>query len=201
VKKSLSVKTFLASIEVPHGLLIVPEFITSDHEVNLIEMIDAMPWDESMLRRVQHHGWRYDYKGRKVDEAAYLGPLPDWASSLGEKLADDGLVSEMPDQMLINEYIGAQGISKHIDCPSCFRGPVVTISLNESWEMTFSRADSSGSTERYKVVLPRRSATVLDGDARSHWLHEIPKRLKESGVARGRRVSITFRKVDNKKPK
>lgn len=200
-KKKVSAKPSLSSVEKPEGLLIVPDFITSDHEFNLIELIDAVPWDASMSRRVQHHGWRYDYKARKVDEAAYLGSLPDWATALGEKLLAKGFVTEMPDQVLINEYVGAQGISKHIDCPSCFRGPVVTISLNESWEMTFTRAGSAGSTDRYKVILPRRSATVLDGDARSNWLHEIPKRLKESGVVRGRRLSITFRKVDNKKPK
>ena len=44
--------------------------------------------------------------------------------------------------------------------------------------------------------LDRRSAAVMTGDARYRWTHEIPKRKNEPGrVARGRRISLTFRKV------
>ena len=39
-------------------------------------------------------------------------------------------------------------------------------------------------------------AVVLEGDARSAWTHEIPRRSHEpSGLARGRRVSVTLRSV------
>ena len=44
--------------------------------------------------------------------------------------------------------------------------------------------------------LDRRSAAIMTGDARYRWTHEIPKRKYEPGrVARGRRISLTFRKV------
>lgn len=197
--KSTSTRNQLSAENPPEGLTIAAEFITFDEEASLIESIDALPWDSRMSRRVQHHGWNYDYKARKVDPAAYLGPLPDWANLLGERLLSCGFLSELPDQVIVNEYIGAQGITKHIDCPSCFRGAVVTISLNESWEMVFSRKNSLGEEEKFKALLARRSAAVLDGEARSRWQHEIPKRLTEGGVPRGRRVSITFRKVDTKR--
>ena len=149
-----------------------------------------------MSRRVQHYGWRYDYKSRKVDAKAYIGPLPSWAANLGRMLFERGLVKELPDQVIVNEYSGNQGITKHIDCLPCFRGEVVTISLLESWEMIFSRKLERDLDEKYKIILARRSAAVLSGESRTTWYHEIPKRLKEAGIIRHRRISITFRKVD-----
>ncbi|MFG0461179.1 alpha-ketoglutarate-dependent dioxygenase AlkB [Pseudomonas sp. yb_1] len=185
-------------VKPPKGLLIAPNFITPDEESALIESIDALPWDSTMTRRVQHYGWRYDYKTRKVNPNSYIGPLPEWASKMGERLLSQGFLLERPDQVIVNEYIGQQGIAKHIDCLPCFRGAIVTISLNESWEMVFSRQTKSGTDEKYKVLLERRSAAVLDGEARKSWLHEIPRKIREVGGPRGRRLSITFRKVDTK---
>jgi alkylated DNA repair dioxygenase AlkB len=65
------------------------------------------------------------------------------------------------------------------------------ISLLESWEMVFR---SGGKKE--PRILDRRSLVVMTGDARYKWQHEIPARLKElNGFVRGRRISVTFRKV------
>ena len=45
-------------------------------------------------------------------------------------------------------------------------------------------------------VLDRRSVAIMNGDARYRWTHEIPNRKTEPGrVKRGRRISLTFRKV------
>lgn len=180
----------------PQGLIIIPEFITPREETALLAAIDSASWDSSMSRKVQHYGWRYDYKSRKIDPSAYLGPLPKWAELLGKRLYKEKYLKELPDQVIVNEYLENQGISKHIDCIPCFRGAVVTISLLESWEMIFSRKLQLDIDEKYRVVLERRSATVLAGEARKNWYHEIPKRWKEAGVPRARRISITFRKVD-----
>jgi len=178
----------------PSGFRLINNFITSKEESSLLAAIDNSEWDSSMDRRVQHYGWKYDYKSRKISTSAYLGPLPDWAEKLASKLIKLGYLSIQPDQVIVNEYLGSQGISKHIDCKSCFKGAVVTISLLESWEMIFSRK-SKGLNERYKIVLARRSAAVLDGESRTDWFHEIPRRIKELDTRRERRISITFRKV------
>ncbi|MBP1127242.1 MULTISPECIES: alpha-ketoglutarate-dependent dioxygenase AlkB [Pseudomonas] len=180
----------------PQGLLLIPDFITPKQESSLLAKIESSPWDTTMSRRVQHYGWRYDYKSRKVDAKAYIGPLPSWAANLGRMLFERGLVKELPDQVIVNEYSGNQGITKHIDCLPCFRGEVVTISLLESWEMIFSRKLERDLDEKYKIILTRRSAAVLSGESRTTWYHEIPKHLKEAGIIRHRRISITFRKVD-----
>lgn len=177
--------------EVP-GLIVVPEFVSETEERDLLAAVDAAPWRDDLSRRVQHYGWTYDYKAKKVDPAARLGPLPTWADQIASRLLAQGLVTELPDQVIVNEYVGKQGIAKHVDCLPCFRGPVVTISLGESWEMIFWGPNGR------KVVrtLERRSAVVLSGAAREKWKHEIPRRVAEPWGRRGRRVSITLRKVN-----
>jgi alkylated DNA repair dioxygenase AlkB len=53
--------------------------------------------------------------------------------------------------------------------------------------------------ERRSLRLPPRSLLVLAGEARTAWTHAIPARKSDvvegARVARGRRVSVTFRTV------
>ena len=180
---------------VPDGLVYMPEFITEAEEKELIEIIDNEEWleDTQMKRRVQHYGWKYDYKARQIDASSQIGELPPWAHELATKLHSEGWVKIVPDQVIVNEYVGKQGIAKHADSKS-FADDIATISLLESWEMNFHKGESK---EKNKIVrlLEQRSVAVMSGDARYKWTHEIPKRQKESGRKRGRRISLTFRKV------
>lgn len=177
--------------DAPIGLTIVYDFINETEENKLVKEVDKGIWLDDLRRRVQHYGWKYDYKSRTISESSYLGPLPQWALELASRLLNQGLLDEMPDQVIVNEYIGEQGISKHIDCPSCFRGPIVTISLRESWTMVFRLKK-----QKFETLLLRRSAVIMDGPARQQWTHEIPQRKFEDKQLRGRRLSLTFRKVN-----
>lgn len=174
------------------GLWEVPHFLSPDQEKEILAIIDNSSWNTVLSRRVQHYGWLYDYKKGKIDFSKKIGPLPPWAEMIAQDLFDANLVPEIPDQLIVNEYEGNQGIAPHIDCPSCFVGPIVTISLIESWVMLFHHP--SGNT--VPRTLARGSAFILDGDSRSVWKHEIPKKINESWGRRGRRVSLTFRKVN-----
>lgn len=180
------------SFDMPAGLFLLPEFISEEEEASLLREVDASPWRQDLVRRVQHYGWRYDYTSRRIDQSAYLGPLPVWAQTIATRLVEAGLVPETPDQLIVNEYVGNQGITRHVDCLDCFSGPVVTVSLGESWGMLFR---SIADERKVEHVLNRRSAAILSGEARNKWHHEIPKRKKEGKELRGRRVSLTFRKV------
>lgn len=173
------------------GLQFVMDFVSEAEERTLLQAIDALPWSNELQRRVQHYGWRYDYKAKAVDLNSRIAPLPSWAEQLARKLLDKGLLPEMPDQLIVNEYVGRQGISKHTDLPF-FRGPIAMISLGEAWEMNFWPPRGP----KIPRLLPLRSLTVLTGPAREKWKHEIPVRKSESWGERGRRVSLTFRKVD-----
>ena len=54
------------------GLSYIPNFITRDEERALIEAIDQQSWLTDLKRRVQHYGYKYDYKARAVTDDAYL---------------------------------------------------------------------------------------------------------------------------------
>ena len=48
------------------GLIYLPEYISQPHHDWLLTQIDEQVWDTGLKRRVQHYGYRYDYKARKV---------------------------------------------------------------------------------------------------------------------------------------
>ena len=54
--------------QLPPGLVYVPEWLSQlEHDAALQE-VDSLPFDESLSRRVQHYGAKYDYSFAKVDE-------------------------------------------------------------------------------------------------------------------------------------
>ena len=175
------------------GLKYMSDFVSEPEEKNLVAEINRADWSTELQRRVQHYGWRYDYKARRIDASMRIGPLPDWADSLAQRLVSKGLLTDLPDQVIVNEYVGDQSIAKHVDSEN-FADGIATISLLESWEMVFRERKKRG--RRVTRRLDRRSAAVMTGDARYRWTHEIPKRKREPDrVERRRRISLTFRKV------
>jgi hypothetical protein len=61
-----------------NGLTYLENFITQDHQKQLITIIDEQIWLDDLKRRVQHYGYKYDYKARRIDTSMYLGELPLW---------------------------------------------------------------------------------------------------------------------------
>lgn len=190
----------LRRLEIP-GLDYLPEFLDVDEESRIVEEIDRGEWNRELSRRVQHYGWLYDYQRRTVADWMRLGDLPTWAARIARRLVRAGVLAEMPDQVIVNEYRGNQGIAGHIDHPR-FADGIAMISLLESWEMVFRREDDRKNKRAF--VLERRSVAVMTGEARHAWTHEIPKRKSEPAAApgggrrrtpRGRRLSLTFRRV------
>lgn len=186
------------------GLDYVPNFLDEAHERRLIEWIDRQAWSSALKRRVQHYGWRYDYKAREVDASMHLGPLPVELAELADHLFEEKLVPQLPDQVIINEYEAGQGITPHADVRS-FADGIAMISLLESWEMVFHAPGSKKTNGRKRVeqvLLERRSVAVMRGEARYEWKHEIRKRKSDPPINEGgkrrprkRRISLTFRKV------
>ena len=178
------------------GLNYIPDFIDSATESALIKTIDDQPWITELKRRVQHYGWRYDYKARSVTNDLRIGALPDWLQSYAMRLQQAGLFNEMPDQIIINEYQPGQGISAHIDCVPCFTDTIVSLSLGSPCVMDFTH---SATGEKAAFSLEPRSLLVLSDDARYVWQHAIAGRKTDrySGqiIERTRRISLTFRKV------
>ncbi|MDE0482794.1 MAG: alpha-ketoglutarate-dependent dioxygenase AlkB [Candidatus Poribacteria bacterium] len=185
------------TINVIHGLKYIPEYINEVQHDWLLDQIDKQPWLDDLKRRVQHYGFKYDYKARKVNLDMRIGELPEWLERLSKKLHEDGHMSEIADQVIINEYEPGQGIAGHIDCEPCFRDTIASLSLGSGCVMDFTNKDDK--TQKIPAWLAPRSLVVLSGEARYKWLHGIAGRKSDPWEGekheRGRRVSLTFRKV------
>lgn len=183
--------------KLPPGADYQPEFVTAEIEARLVEVIDARPWIEDLKRRVQHYGYRYDYRARTVSPDAFLGPLPSWASDLARRFVGTGWFEREPDQLIVNEYLPGQGISAHVDCVPCFGDVIVSISLLSRCEMVF---ENRSIADRRTALLEPRSALLLAGPARLEWTHAILARKSDlingQRVPRSRRLSLTFRTVE-----
>jgi alkylated DNA repair dioxygenase AlkB len=185
----------LAAPPVP-GLTYLPDYLGPDEHDRLVATIDRQAWLTDLQRRVQHHGYRYDYKARKVARDFYLGPLPDWAAEVGARLHREGWFATPPDQLIVNEYQPGQGISRHVDCVPCFGPTVVSLSLGSTCVMELAEAKTKW---KVPLLLAPRSAVVLQGEARYRWTHAVPARKRDAfggqTYPRSRRLSLTFRTV------
>jgi alkylated DNA repair dioxygenase AlkB len=178
------------------GLLYVPNFISDADERLLVETINAQSWLSDIKRRVQHYGYKYDYKARSIDYSMFLGTLPLWAQKISRRLYNEKFIDQEPDQVIVNEYLPGQGIANHVDCEPCFGETVISISLGSTCIMDFI---DLGSKEKIEVLLEPRSLVIINGPARHSWTHGIAQRktdvFKGTTYARKVRISMTFRKV------
>ncbi len=174
------------------GLRHIANFLDQATHDELLRVVDTHPWKDDLKRRVQHYGYRYDYKARHVDYSMLIGALPAWAAELAERLHRDDLAPQLPDQLIVNEYEPGQGISNHIDCEPCFTETIISISLGSTCVMNFTNVATK---KVIPVFLEPRSLVLLQGESRYKWQHGIPGRLKDKQIHRKRRVSLTFRKV------
>ena len=184
-------------VTVPPGATYLREYLSSGEADELLHSLDQEEWITDLKRRVQHYGYRYDYKARRVNVNDRLGPLPEWCSELAERLGKDFYDGLSPDQMIVNEYVGAQGIAPHVDCEPCFADGIVTISLLEPCRMDFCHKQDQ---TKLSIVLEPGSLMIMTGDSRYEWTHGIrPNKttVLDNGakVARARRISLTFRRV------
>ena len=175
------------------GAVIVPDFVTPAEEARILQRIGEAPWLAELSRRVQHYGWRYDYRGASRPVPA--APFPRWAAVMADRLREHfgGALSRAVHRQRVPPRPG--GIGMHADHADF--GPVVaSLSLADDWPMQFRRRavlpyarDALPGDE--VAVLPRRSVLVLAGPARSAFMHGIDR--DASRRRRATRISATFR--------
>ena len=180
--------------EWPDGLTYLENYILEDEVDRLVQEIDTAPWRTDLKRRVQHYGYRYDYKARQARREDYLGPLPELFQQMAEQLTSEGHFQAVPDQVIVNEYQPGQGISAHIDCQPCFGETIASVSLLSACVMRFA---SQTSSQQMELHLQPASLLVLKDEARHMWTHAIPSRKTDifdgQRYIRSRRISLTFR--------
>ncbi len=171
------------------GLQLEEDFVTTQEEEELLKHIDASEWNTKLNRMTQHYGFEYVYASTTSTATT---PIPEWCNMIIDRLLEKKLLSVRPDQMIVNEYIPGQGIGLHTDHVKLFADGIVSVSLGSDIMMGFQNTETK---EMKHLSLPTRSALVLHGVARYKWRHGIKQRSSDGGVKRGRRVSMTFRKM------
>ena len=191
-------KSDLCETQQISGLVYHKDLLSNDRQKEILEKIDSQPWLLDLKRRVQHYGYRYNYKARKVNYEMKIGELPEFAVEVGNQLLKENLINTLPDQLIVNEYEPGQGIAAHIDCVPCFENTIVTVSLGSAYDMDFIRiADGKVVSKTLEVG----SALVMKDESRHDWMHRINARRSDptndgkQKRKRGRRVSLTFRNV------
>lgn len=196
-KNTLAVETNLNSeIKKVPGLVYIPNFLNEDEQDNLIETIDQQKWSIKDQRRIQEYGYKYDYQDGSFAASTHLGTLPDWAQRIAVKLTEAGLMGNVPDQVIVNEYQPGQGIVSHTDCIPCFGNTISILSLGSECVMDFTHSQTQ---EQAEILLQAGSLLILKGAARYNWQHGIVAcqryHYKGQEFIRNRRISMTFREV------
>ena len=172
------------------GLQYVPEYLDPEGHDRLLAAVDLHSWQMSVDHGVQVYGYHYNHA---KSEAYRIGDLPPWANDLAVRLWRDGLLPNVPDQMVANSYPPGSGIFPHVD-QAVFGNTIASVSLGSTCVMQFSNGESERVEE---LLLEPRSVLILSGEARWAWKHQIPPRdvdiWENQEKPRSRRVSLTFR--------
>jgi alkylated DNA repair dioxygenase AlkB len=186
----------LALLSKIDGLFYIPEYITEEDHAAFWQSVNAENWLGDLKRRVQHYGYKYNYKARYIDYSMKIGELPEWVLPLAKRLHQEGYMPAIPDQLIVNEYKQGQGIASHIDCEPCFGDTIISLSLGSTCVMDFINKETK---EKVDVLLEPRSLVVLKGDARYLWTHGIAGKkadhFRGERHERTTRISLTFRNV------
>ena len=192
----LDLQSLLADTANIAGLTYITDYISANEAEQLLLTIDQQIWSTELKRKVQHYGYKYDYKKRLVDPSMNLGTLPTWAEDIAQRFYIEGLTDKIPNQAIANEYQPGQGIAHHIDCVPCFGNAIISLSLGGTCVIEFTHGKTK---EKIPVFLLPRSIIILQGAARYEWQHGIAARKTDKyygrEFVRDRRVSLTFRKV------
>ena len=181
------------------GLDLINNFINESEENFLLDTIYKNSWDNTVKRRSQHYGIKFDYKYRNIEQNYCLEEFPFWLKILVDKFKKVKVLEEFyPNQCTINEYIPGVGIAPHIDTHSCFDDIIVSISLESPVCMYFKNKIKNDC--KIPLFIPSRSILIMKDDSRYCYSHGISFRKTDkysngSIIKRGKRVSITFRKI------
>jgi len=183
----------LFGADLPEGFEYRDEFITADEETRLVKHINSIAFATFEMRGVVAKR-RVAFFGASYDRSDAPSPaIPEFLFDVRARLASwAGVQAEAFAMALINEYRPGAPIGWHRDAPQY--DITAGVSLLSSCRMRLrpyvSPAEAAQRRERrqttHDLALPRRSAYVISGAARSRYEHSIP-------AVANLRYSITFR--------
>jgi alkylated DNA repair protein (DNA oxidative demethylase) len=174
----------------PEGLRYLPDFISEDEELALVEALTGLPFKEIHMhgvvarRTVAHYGWDYGYESWQLTPGPaiprFLLPLRDRCAGMA------GVEPRALEEVLVSRYPPGASIGWHRDAPM-FGPAVIGVSLLGAARMRFRRK-VDGAWETAVLELAPRSAYVLAGESRSVWQHTL-------SPVKSLRYSLSFRTV------
>lgn len=177
----------------PPGMTWVKNLLDEKEQDKIVRILDKMPWDDRMGRRVQQYGFEYRYESGSV--TSKLSPMPPIISDSSTMLVEEGYLKTHPNSAIVNEYLPGQGISNHIDSSSFGQEIAVVSLLSPVWVDFISPLGESRAYDVHPGDL-----MTLTGKARYSYSHGIAKRLTDDGRPRRRRISVTLRSVTAESP-
>ncbi|KAG2382869.1 hypothetical protein C9374_004836 [Naegleria lovaniensis] len=200
-------------VRVP-GAIYIKNYISEDEEEKILQLIDSKKWCHEICRRTQMYGYTYYHTRHniptmqpKVESESEYHHLDlkefDWL--IDRMVHRDGLYKfdlGNPTQCLVNEYVGTQGISSHVDNPGPFGDIITLISLNKPIYMVLKLVENENI--QTKILLEPRSLFVMKDDSRFKWKHGITHMKQVYIPSTGetlirdetyRRISLTFRYI------
>lgn len=174
----------------PEGMAYQRDVITREEELQLLEALGALPFQEAHYkewrakRRIVSYGGRYDFSRNELLEAE---PLAKFLHPLRDRIATwSGLPAENFNHALIAEYSPDTQLGWHRDARD-FES-IVGVSLAGVGRMRLRPYPPQNGRGRATQVLDiePRSAYILSGPARWEWQHAI-------SPTKALRYSITFR--------
>jgi alkylated DNA repair dioxygenase AlkB len=132
-----------------------------------------------------HGASGYVYSGIRLTPAAWTPPL------LELRAVAESLAGERFNSVLLNLYRdGRDSVSWHADNePGLGRDPVIaSLSLGavRRFQLKHRRLG-----ERVSLDLPHGSCLIMAGATQHHWLHQLPKTTRPTGL----RINLTFRRM------
>ena len=170
----VSACTLASEANIP-GLELYTDFVSEEEERELLEFVDAQPWESLARRRVQHYGARFVYADRHLETGAAVRTLPEKLDELARRRVPEALQARGVaallhpelgfDQITVNEYGLGVGLSPHVDTHSAFGPTIVSLSLAGPCAMTFKREGCAD----VSLALPPRSLLVMSDEGRWAW--------------------------------
>lgn len=172
---------------------------------NVIDELDKLQWHSLTTnknsRLVQHYGYKSNYTTYNIYEKC--DKIPKFLYLFKSLLTDICLQLELIDkqyefnQCIVNNYLPGQGISKHIDFKD-YGNIIGCFTIGSGATMIFKKGEKIN-----EIYVKPNSLYIMSEDARYLWTHEMNPRkydiINDTKLERKRRVSITFRNVQNPK--
>ena len=181
------------------GWILEDKFLNEGEQKELWNFVHSNQWEtgkNTHRRRLQHYGWGAEYDKGQISKQFNVGEIPEVIMKYVRRAMEEGLIRDIPDQVLVCEYQPGMGIGYHVDREDLFGDEIFAISLGSS---SIFKLRNSITNQVFKTSVNPGSLYRMRGEARHIWEHgvstnwSIRKKVKSGEGNFVERISLTFR--------